>query len=634
MVRNYIRKTQRERPPEEILKAAIEDVVKNGFSLHCAAEKHGINYSTLRRYVLLFRRDENVPLKPRYPFQTVFTVQQEEELGVYLKTCSQMCFGVTFKALRALAYELAIKKNIKIPPSWHEHGRAGKDWALNFMKRSASLSLRSPLNRSLSRAACFNENTLRVFFDNLESIMTNNPKFADGTRIYNLDETSTTTVPSKLARVIAEKGSKEVTQIVSAERGVHVTTCCIIAANGTFLPPCFVFPRVNFKAWMLTGAPPGSLGLAHRSGWMTADNFVKVMEHFVAKSNASKENPALLIYDNAECHLSIEAINVAKNNGVTILTLPPHSSHETQPLDKTVFSPFKHYYDEALNKEMLTNPGQHITIYQIAACVGYACDHALTPANIRKGFSETGIFPMNRNIFTAADYLPAHVTTTVSGECNLETPSTSGTPSASLQDVLPPLPKRDASKTSSQRQRKKGRSFIPTNTPEKLALEASKKEGPVRKNVRKKIFEAELSEDSDVDDDLETMSLKDSSSDDETFSDLDDPVQGDDEIFDPDQIKEGDFVLFRFDCEEDGVTKFYTGQVLQILPDKKFTIKSLRMSSKVRNAFTFPNVDDISDVLPINVLRLLPVIVNTRSTKRQQRYVNFGVDFSTYTNLY
>lgn len=78
---------------------------------------------------------------------------------------------------------------------------------------------------------------------------------------------------------------------------------------------------------MLQGALPGTLGLANASGLMTAQLFLKVMEHFIKHTKSRKESPKLLLYDNHESHLSIEVLNLAKKNGVTIITFPAHSTN-------------------------------------------------------------------------------------------------------------------------------------------------------------------------------------------------------------------------------------------------------------------------------------------------------------------
>lgn len=63
--------------------------------------------------------------------------------------------------------------------------------------------------------------------------------------IYNLDETGLTSVQTP-GKVLAPKGTKQIGQVTSAERGELVTMCCAINAIGNAIPPFFVFPRVNF----------------------------------------------------------------------------------------------------------------------------------------------------------------------------------------------------------------------------------------------------------------------------------------------------------------------------------------------------------------------------------------------------
>ncbi|KAJ8943727.1 hypothetical protein NQ314_009664 [Rhamnusium bicolor] len=92
---------------------------------------------------------------------------------------------------------------------------------------------------------------------------------------------------------------------------------------------------------MLIGAPTRTLGLATLSGWMNTELFVETMRHFIKHTNSSKENPSLLIMGNFEEHISLKAIDLAKENGVTILTVPSYSTRKIQPLDVCIFKPFK-----------------------------------------------------------------------------------------------------------------------------------------------------------------------------------------------------------------------------------------------------------------------------------------------------
>lgn len=209
--------------------------------------------------------------------------------------------------------------------------------------------------------------------------------------------------------LVSKDTKKQISKMTSDERSVLVTTCYIVSASGNILPPVMIFPRVHFKQHMLNGAPLSTLGLATQTGWMNTELFVKTIEHFIKSTNSSQENPSLLIMDNY-VHISLQALNLAKENGVTILTLPPHSSGKLQPLNVGVFKAFKTSYYAAIDSWLLRNPGRPITIYEIAACVGEAYLKAMTPINICNAFKNTGIFPYDDNIFTDIDFLPSNVT--------------------------------------------------------------------------------------------------------------------------------------------------------------------------------------------------------------------------------
>lgn len=89
---------------------------------------------------------------------------------------------------------------------------------------------------------------------------------------------------------------------------------------------------------------PGSIGACNGSGCMQQNEFVMFMKHFIKYTNASPANPQLLLLDNHDFHLSIEAIDLANEYAVTMLTFPPHCSHRLQPLDVSIFGPLKACY--------------------------------------------------------------------------------------------------------------------------------------------------------------------------------------------------------------------------------------------------------------------------------------------------
>jgi len=147
-----------------------------------------------------------------------------------------------------------------------------------------------------------------------------------------MDETGFSTVPTKIGKVIAVRGVKKVGLISSAERGTMITMALALRrrwhAEGNSIPPYFLFPTKKMQGWYMDDASPGAVGFANESGWMCQPDFVKYMKHFIERSNSSLANPTLLLIDNHSSHLSVEVLDMAVENGVTLLSFPSHCSHK------------------------------------------------------------------------------------------------------------------------------------------------------------------------------------------------------------------------------------------------------------------------------------------------------------------
>ena len=77
----------------------------------------------------------------------------------------------------------------------------------------------------------------------------------------------------KFNNVLATKSAKQVSQVSSNERRTLLTTCCIISALKSAIPPAMIFPRVHVKQRKTVEAPAATLGLAAPTDWMTAELF-------------------------------------------------------------------------------------------------------------------------------------------------------------------------------------------------------------------------------------------------------------------------------------------------------------------------------------------------------------------------
>lgn len=306
--------------------------------------------------------------------------------------------------MRLLAFQYAAKLQVPVPGNWQTAGTAGMKWYYGFMARHKSLSLRKPENTSLNRVKAFNRESVGLFFNNLDAVTTAT-KYSPG-NIWNMDETGFSTVPGSVGKIIAIRGVKKVGQITSGERGQMITMALAVSAGGGSMPPLYLFPKKNMQKHYMSHCTPGAVGYANESGWMKQPEFMQFMRHFHTHSHASKENPVLLLIDNHSSHLSIEALDYAAMNGITLLSFPPHCSHKLQPLDVSVYGPVKSYYETEC-KSWVRNTQEKIEMFNIPELVRNTLYLALTPINILSGFKATGIWPFNPNIFTDSDYVQA-----------------------------------------------------------------------------------------------------------------------------------------------------------------------------------------------------------------------------------
>jgi hypothetical protein len=118
----------------------------------------------------------------------------------------------------------------------------------------------------------------------------------------------------------------------------------------------------------------------------------------------------LLLLDNHESHITAPVIAKDQENGVKMLTFPPHTRRMLQPLEKHVSGPFMKFHNLANSKWMLRNKRKPISIYSAAHVNDLAYQNAFSPSNIQFGYCVTGLLvcgPSN-DIFIA-DYFYVNV---------------------------------------------------------------------------------------------------------------------------------------------------------------------------------------------------------------------------------
>ncbi|XP_042204018.1 MFS-type transporter clz9-like [Homarus americanus] len=374
MPRKYVRISNRGGWNTEAMQNAISAVKEKKMGVKAASKEFNVPKTTLRRRVKEKNKIATGSTKMLGPLTTVFSNEQEEELVAHILSMEDRFFGLTTRDVRYIAFQAEERNNLD-----HKFnktvGLAGKDWLLGFLRRHPQLSIRTPEPTSAARARCFNQTNVDKFFDILSLVQEGH--FFPPHRIFNVDETGITTVQTKPTKILGQRGKKQIGSLTSAERGVLATAVCCMSAGGQFVP---IFPRVRMKQELKDGAPPGTGFACHPSGWMQLPIFTEWFQHFIAHTKPSVNDPVLLIMDGHMTHIkNLDVINLARDNYVTIVVLPPHCSHRMQPLDVSFMKPLNAYYVGAIETFLRNNPGRLVTIYKISALFGEAYLHAAVP---------------------------------------------------------------------------------------------------------------------------------------------------------------------------------------------------------------------------------------------------------------
>ncbi|KAJ8979708.1 hypothetical protein NQ317_015532 [Molorchus minor] len=378
------------------MQAALE-AVNNGRKIKEVARSFMLPESSIRD-----RLKKGEYYDPRLGRKATFSKEDEKELADHIITLAKTFFGITQQQLRKLAYEFAATKNIKHIFS-REKGMAGKCWVYAFLKEILGSLCDFPEPTSMSRVLGFNKTEISLFFRNLEEMTEKNAYPAK--RIFNVDETGITTV-QRPGKIYAPKGVKQVGKITSGERGQNVTVVCAMNASGcSYIPPMFIYPRQRIKPSLKIGGPIGAQYECSKSGWINEELFEKWLRHFGKYISTTTKDPTLLILDNHASHSSLNAYQYCRENGIHMLSLPPHTSHRMQPLDVTFYGPLKAAYNRECDLYMKNHPYEKITHDVLASIFNKAYLRVASMDKAVKGFEVTGIHPINPNVFGDDDFI-------------------------------------------------------------------------------------------------------------------------------------------------------------------------------------------------------------------------------------
>ena len=153
--------------------------------------------------------------------------------------------------------------------------------------------------------------------------------------------------------------------------------------------------------------------------------------------------------------MSLDVIDLARENDINLFCLPPHTTHALQPLDVSVFKSLKSHFSKAVHSLSLAKRDFVVTKRDFARVVKTPFERAF---NIKAGFAKCGVYPFDpkaidesKTVQGSTSSSESDLTVTPSScasldelSCSLPSSDISDMPSVNLSPIVSPLSSQPA----------------------------------------------------------------------------------------------------------------------------------------------------------------------------------------------
>ncbi|XP_055704459.1 uncharacterized protein LOC129802558 [Phlebotomus papatasi] len=383
---------------DELLASVLKAVKDKEISIREAAKRYGIHRNTISNKLKVHEGsdiDEKSLVLLRKPGrQTVLPEHEEKLICAHIVTITTYGFPMTVLDLRIMVKNYLDRSGRKVDE--FTDNMPGSVWAKSFCERHRT-QICKRMSESVSRyRSGINNNTVNLFFRILEVELEGIPPEA----IWNYGEINLTDGPSS-SEIMCRRGDKypELSQTAT-----KVSTSIMACGNaaGAMAPFYVVYKADNLYPEWVKGAPPSTRFNRTKSGWIDTASFEDWFEFTMLPILCQQPGTKVLIGDDLCSHMSSHVITLCEKNDVKFIALPPNSGHLLQPLDMGFFGLLKDVWGTVLDEWKNSSAGR-LTSYlpktEIPKCLTVMIER-MEPTlmeNIKSGFEETGIYPINRD---------------------------------------------------------------------------------------------------------------------------------------------------------------------------------------------------------------------------------------------
>ena len=141
---------------------------------------------------------------------------------------------------------------------------------------------------------------------------------------------------------------------------------------------------------------------ASENGWIDKLLFYnygkKFVEYLESIQAVGPDKHNILLMDSHNSHtFNFQFIQLMNQNNIDVLVLPSHTTHCLQPLDDVPFTNFKNFWYEGVREYVKSSGAKKLAKTEFFQIFTPAWRKACTVNQIKAGFRNTGIWPVNRD---------------------------------------------------------------------------------------------------------------------------------------------------------------------------------------------------------------------------------------------
>ena len=134
--------------------------------------------------------------------------------------------------------------------------------------------------------------------------------------------------------------------------------------------------------------------------------------------------------------MTLDLIDLARENNIILFCLPPHTTHLLQPLDVSVFKSLKDHFYRSLRAFCFVKRNFVVSKKEFAYVVKEPFEKAFSISNVKAGFKKCGIYPFDPNVIDQSKLKPlkmySPINESLNSSNNVDAESEDEVPSSTL----------------------------------------------------------------------------------------------------------------------------------------------------------------------------------------------------------